>query len=99
MWRLALYHGRFYWEEFEVRLSCLARRGLHFGIVLAFCLAGAATACAALITPGRMDPEFVFDNWQTADGLPQNSATTIQQTPDGYLWFGTFNGLVRYDGG
>jgi ligand-binding sensor domain-containing protein len=30
--------------------------------------------------------------------LPQNSATSILQTPDGYLWFGTFNGLVRYDG-
>jgi len=32
------------------------------------------------------------------DGLPENSATAIVQTPDGYLWFGTFNGLVRFNG-
>jgi signal transduction histidine kinase/ligand-binding sensor domain-containing protein len=31
-------------------------------------------------------------------GLPQISVTSIAQTPDGYLWLGTFNGLVRFDG-
>lgn len=36
--------------------------------------------------------------WETEDGLPENSATTMVQTEDGYLWFGTFNGLVRFDG-
>ncbi|HEX4645389.1 MAG TPA: two-component regulator propeller domain-containing protein, partial [Verrucomicrobiae bacterium] len=42
--------------------------------------------------------DYLVDQWQTDDGLPQNSATSIAQTPDGYLWFGTFNGLVRFDG-
>jgi ligand-binding sensor domain-containing protein len=36
--------------------------------------------------------------WQTDSGLPQNSATAIAQTPDGYLWLGTEEGLVRFDG-
>jgi len=36
--------------------------------------------------------------WQTEDGLSQNSVTSIVQTPDGYLWLATFNGLVRFDG-
>lgn len=40
----------------------------------------------------------MIENWETDDGLPENSATSIVQTPDGYLWFGTFNGLVRFDG-
>jgi ligand-binding sensor domain-containing protein/signal transduction histidine kinase/CheY-like chemotaxis protein len=31
-------------------------------------------------------------------GLPQNSSTSITQTADGYLWLGTEEGLVRYDG-
>jgi signal transduction histidine kinase/ligand-binding sensor domain-containing protein/CheY-like chemotaxis protein len=44
------------------------------------------------------DPEYVIHGWETDQGLPQNSATAIVQTPDGYLWFGTFNGLVRFDG-
>src|SRR5215831_14007571 len=42
--------------------------------------------------------EWLIKNWQTEDGLPENSATAMVQTPDGYLWFGTFNGLVRFDG-
>jgi signal transduction histidine kinase len=44
------------------------------------------------------DPEYLIDRWETEDGLPENSATAMVQTPDGYLWFGTFNGLVRFDG-
>jgi Two component regulator propeller len=32
------------------------------------------------------------------DGLPQNSVTSIAQTADGYLWLGTFGGLARFDG-
>ncbi len=36
--------------------------------------------------------------WKAEDGLPQNSVTSILQTQDGYLWLGTFDGLVRFDG-
>ena len=43
-------------------------------------------------------PEFVLAQWTTAEGLPQNSVTSIVQTPDGYLWLGTFGGLARFDG-
>lgn len=43
-------------------------------------------------------PAYQVDRWETEDGLPENSATAMVQTRDGYLWFGTFNGLVRFDG-
>jgi len=36
--------------------------------------------------------------WQTEDGLPQNLVTSVVQTRDGYLWFGTQSGLARFDG-
>lgn len=36
--------------------------------------------------------------WQTDDGLPQNLVTAAAQTSDGFLWFGTSNGLARFDG-
>jgi ligand-binding sensor domain-containing protein len=42
--------------------------------------------------------EYTIQNWQVEQGLPQISITAITQTPDGYLWLGTFNGLVRFDG-
>ncbi|MEW6127678.1 MAG: two-component regulator propeller domain-containing protein [Acidobacteriota bacterium] len=39
-----------------------------------------------------------FDVWTTDNGLPQNSINSILQSRDGYLWFTTYDGLVRYDG-
>jgi signal transduction histidine kinase/ligand-binding sensor domain-containing protein len=41
---------------------------------------------------------FLGTRWTTENGLPQNSVTSIVQTPDGYLWLGTFGGLARFDG-
>lgn len=42
--------------------------------------------------------QFRFNSWTTDNGLPQASITSIIQTRDGFLWFSTFGGLVRYDG-
>ncbi len=36
--------------------------------------------------------------WNDRHGLPQNSVKAIVQGPDGYLWFGTAEGAVRFDG-
>lgn len=44
------------------------------------------------------DNQFLKKRWTTEEGLPQNSVTSIVQTRDGYLWLGTFGGLVRFDG-
>jgi ligand-binding sensor domain-containing protein/signal transduction histidine kinase len=41
---------------------------------------------------------FIHRAWGTRDGLPQNTVTAMVQTRDGYLWLGTFGGLVRFDG-
>jgi signal transduction histidine kinase/ligand-binding sensor domain-containing protein len=43
-------------------------------------------------------PPFIVDVWGTGDGLPQSSVIALAQTHDGYLWLGTLNGLVRFDG-
>jgi len=43
-------------------------------------------------------PDYRIDRWQTEDGLPGNTVTSILQTRDGYLWIGTFGGLARFDG-
>src|SRR5687768_5724317 len=36
--------------------------------------------------------------WQDQHGLPQNGVLDILQTRDGYLWLGTIEGAVRFDG-
>ena len=42
--------------------------------------------------------DYLCEVWTAEDGLPDDSVTAIAQTPDGYLWIGTFNGLARFDG-
>jgi len=42
--------------------------------------------------------DFAVRTWTKADGLPDDSVTTLLQTSDGYLWLGTGTGLVRFDG-
>jgi ligand-binding sensor domain-containing protein/signal transduction histidine kinase len=46
----------------------------------------------------RSDTPYYFDVWTTDNGLPQNSVAAILQGRDGFLWFTTTDGLVRYDG-
>ena len=36
--------------------------------------------------------------WNRQNGLPANGINAIAQTKDGYLWFGSAAGLVRFDG-
>jgi diguanylate cyclase (GGDEF)-like protein len=61
--------------------------------------AGLLSASSALaLDPGRAVTQYRHDVWSTRDGLPQSSVEALAQTPDGYLWLGTQEGLVRYDG-
>ncbi|MDB5135939.1 MAG: tetratricopeptide repeat protein [Mucilaginibacter sp.] len=39
-----------------------------------------------------------FDHFTVKDGLPERQIQFIQQDDQGYMWIGTQNGLVRYDG-
>ena len=39
-----------------------------------------------------------FDKLTTRDGLSQNDVNAIYQDDKGYMWFGTHDGLNRYDG-
>jgi ligand-binding sensor domain-containing protein len=55
-------------------------------------------ASAFALDPARAVTQYIHDNWQTDQGLPQNTVQVICQTLDGYLWLGTQEGLVRFDG-
>jgi len=42
--------------------------------------------------------DLFVETWTTRDGLPHNLVLDIAQTPDGYLWFATWEGVVRFNG-
>jgi ligand-binding sensor domain-containing protein/signal transduction histidine kinase/DNA-binding response OmpR family regulator len=50
------------------------------------------------LDPSLRLSQYLVENWQVQDGLPQTSAQAIARTPDGYLWIGTQEGLARFDG-
>ena len=39
-----------------------------------------------------------FEQLSIEDGLPNPSVINIMQDRQGFMWFGTANGIVRYDG-
>ncbi len=57
---------------------------------------GAASGHA--LNPATPIAQYGRDVWDGDSGLPQNSVEAILQTRDGYLWLGTQEGLLRFDG-
>ncbi|BCU78526.1 two-component regulator propeller domain-containing protein [Luteolibacter sp. LG18] len=57
----------------------------------------------ALVSPAVADetvgrPGFLIRAWQSDEGLPGNVVRSVGQTPDGFLWIATAEGLSRFDG-
>jgi ligand-binding sensor domain-containing protein len=49
-------------------------------------------------SPRNFNQELQFDHLTVEDGLSSQQVLTILQDSHGFMWFGTFNGLNRYDG-
>lgn len=83
------------------RNLCLPILSLPLAFAWLFFLSGAPTRAQEYLrhlNPTKAITQFNHDVWRSADGLPQNSVNTILQTRDGYLWIGTQEGLLRFDG-
>ena len=55
-------------------------------------LSFSASAATAALT------DYFRESWSTRQGLPHNTINSNSQTPDGYLWFATWEGVARYNG-
>ena len=53
---------------------------------------------AAGLNPQQKITQYSLTQWGHRDGLPSTAIYAIAQTPDGFLWLGTSDGLVRFDG-
>ncbi len=46
----------------------------------------------------EFERRYVLTSWDTDAGSPFLAVTSTAQTPDGYLWLGSYEGLARFDG-
>ena len=66
---------------------------------LRICLLLLLTTCAAwAVDPDKRISQYGHTAWRIEDGVFSGAPNAIAQTTDGYLWIGTQNGLVRFDG-
>ena len=82
-----------------VRSCCDAiRLGLSGRALLGLLLALAAfgVECAPAVEASADASRDLIRNYGPADGFSQNAVNAIVQGRDGYLWLGTFGGLVRF---
>jgi diguanylate cyclase (GGDEF)-like protein len=60
-------------------------------------MSGAVAAVLANVGPVAAQ-RLNFHNFTSRDGLPQRQVLAVFQDATGYLWFGTYGGLSRYNG-
>jgi signal transduction histidine kinase/ligand-binding sensor domain-containing protein/CheY-like chemotaxis protein/HPt (histidine-containing phosphotransfer) domain-containing protein len=54
---------------------------------------------AASVAPAAIDtPPLILEHLTTLEGLPQGTVMVTLQDSQGFIWIGTQDGLVRYDG-
>lgn len=42
--------------------------------------------------------DWIIYEYNETNGLPTGEANVVMQTGDGYVWIGSYGGLIRYDG-
>jgi len=81
--------------------SSLVPRRVAFARTTLFivgCLGCTIASAGACLNPDKPINRYTRTAWEADAGLPQASVQTIRQTRDGYVWLGTEEGLVRFDG-
>jgi signal transduction histidine kinase/ligand-binding sensor domain-containing protein/DNA-binding response OmpR family regulator len=54
--------------------------------------------CVSVTKPGSSQLRSAFTHYSVEDGLSEGVVLTMHQDREGFLWFGTFDGLNRFDG-
>ena len=94
------YNGR---EQREEEAMAVARTRVRLFPLGKQAFALAALLFAAPLLVGALDPsravtQYAAEFWNGEAGLPMDAVGALAQTPDGYLWAGTSEGLARFDG-
>jgi signal transduction histidine kinase/ligand-binding sensor domain-containing protein len=55
-------------------------------------------ASAWAVDPARRITQYAHTAWRVQDGLFNSTPSAIIQAPDGYMWIGTADGVLQFDG-
>lgn len=78
-------------------MLCKMKKTHIFPVLLAVVMLVQAVSTSAA-WKGNDDVSYVAEVYNEESGLPTGEANTILQSSDGYIWIGSYGGLIRYDG-
>src|SRR5690242_3775684 len=64
--------------------------------VVSLCLMADASLFA--LDPAVAIPDYLHTAWTQTEGIDLPAVLALAQTTDGYLWLGSSDGLIRFDG-
>src|SRR5262245_1009188 len=73
-------------------------RGKKSGSICSWKGAAAAVLFALACAPALATPPLTVQRYSLEEGLSQQAVNTITQDAEGFMWFGTEDGLNRFDG-
>lgn len=80
----------------------MASRKMRKAARILMCAAMTAALCARPMAAKADDSgsygDYVVTVYNEQNGLPTGEANVVLQTSDGYVWIGSYGGLIRYDG-
>jgi len=74
----------------------MTRNGLIATCFVCLIIGGAGRAHG--LDPNKRLTQYRHSMWRIQDGFFSGSLDWVSQTADGYLWVGTWNGILRFDG-
>jgi signal transduction histidine kinase/ligand-binding sensor domain-containing protein/CheY-like chemotaxis protein/HPt (histidine-containing phosphotransfer) domain-containing protein len=96
--------GRHFWRRclraaWARAVATALARTLAGAFAAALPVALTLASASAMATDAPTDaPALILQHLTTADGLPQGTVFTTLQDSQGFVWLGTEDGLIRYDG-
>src|ERR1700756_5737536 len=74
------------------------RTGIPVAAWRCLLIVGVLMSGATATTMAADSPPLILEHLTTADGLPQGTVFATLQDSQGFIWLGTEDGLIRYDG-
>ncbi|MCF6269463.1 MAG: histidine kinase [Melioribacteraceae bacterium] len=84
-------------------LRSMFRTKLYKSLIIAFAFLTSAEVLSQksvdpFVKPDIKNYGLISQSWGIVEGLPSDRIVDIVKDKDGFIWFSTYNGLVRFDG-